>query len=455
MNNLEYPELPERLAAALRLQGRDFYDRPDFVPSRRLPDGKSKWDVVKSFKAARKSLGLTSALTQYLEYLVGRTEDQDWRPGSCPIVFSPVASAVAFFDVDARQINTYERDLAALGLLTRHDSGNRRRYEQRYKDGSLRYAYGADLSPLIERYEEIVKMVEADRQELVLRGTQIKAVKAWRRVLKDGLRKARALSIRTKVVAEASGLVESLPKTFPTKWTSIEFCALAMKLEDLCIALKAELKPYSQEKTSDQTEENFRHHNTNNTTLFHYGNCYGASPQKRTSPDRDEITLEAEPAIAGGIEKEKSRCTSNPDSPPGAEARPHAAGGGSTGIEHIRLDQVLDVSSLLMRQMIYEEAEQGGVNWAVLDRAAAQAAAFLGVSKLPWHDLRTEIGSTAAAVCIVITERHISDPQKPFNNPGGFVRGLLDRARNGKLHLHKSIFGLIKCDNSEKPGGLT
>ena len=451
---LEFSEYPLHLgmqAPGAQPKGRDFYHKADFIPSPGLPDGKSKWDVVRSFKAARKSLGLTPTLIQYLEYLVARTEEQDWRPGSCPIVFSSVGSAATFFDVEARQINNYERDLAELGLLTWHDSGNRRRYGQRHKDGSLRYAYGADLSPLIERYEEIVKMAEADRQELAFKSAQAQAIKSWRRVLKDGLRSARSLGIRSKVVEEASDRLENLPKSIPNKWTSIELCSLAMELESMCIAMKAELEPHLQGKTSDQSEENFRHHNTNNTTLYPVGTCNS----ERTSPAGDEVIPQAEPATAGGIEEESRGRVCSPDSSPGAEASQRSSSGGSTGIQHITFDQVLAVCSRLMLQMITEEAGQGGLSWAALDRAATKAAAYLGVSPALWTSLRAEIGPAAASVCIVITERRITDPVRPVENPGGFVRGMHERARKGKLHLHKSIFGLVKSDQSATASGLT
>jgi hypothetical protein len=97
-----------------------------------------------------------------------------------------------------------------------------------------------------------------------------------------------------------------------------------------------------------------------------------------------------------------------------------------------------------MRELIAEEAGQGRENWSALDRAAATAAAWIGVSPSLWATMRAQIGPAAAAVSVVLVERRMTDPDNPVSKPGGYLRGMLAKAGRGQLHLHKSIFGLSK-----------
>ncbi|MTH94993.1 replication initiation protein RepC, partial [Roseibium sp. RKSG952] len=83
--------------------------------------------------------------------------------------------------------------------------------------------------------------------------------------------------------------------------------------------------------------------------------------------------------------------------------------------------------------------------WADLVSTAQIAAAYLGINKSLWEELKAEVGAPAAAVCVVIAERRITDPRNPVRSPGAFVRGMLKRAKDGQLKLHKSVFGLEKC----------
>jgi len=36
-------------------------------------------------------------------------------------------------------------------------------------------------------------------------------------------------------------------------------------------------------------------------------------------------------------------------------------------------------------------------------------------------------------------------PDKPVRKPNGYFRSMIERAARGELHLHKSIFGILKA----------
>lgn len=434
------------MASRTRASGRDCFRSGPLKARSGLPAGKSKTDIFKVLKGARKSLGLGVPTLAYLEHLIGYTNKDDWREGGVPIVYVSVERLALELNVSVRTINTYERQLASRGLTLWSDSSNRKRYIRRAKDGTLTEVYGVVLTPIAERFSELEGYAEGDRMAAEGRLTQIGFIRSCRREINEALLRAQAIGLEGPIVEQAEAAVNKVPRTFSSRWTFIELCSLGLELDDIVSRLNAAIEPYFADKTSDQPEENVRHHNTTHTSLNPVNICNRAAP-KRTSPAGDEIILQTEPASAGGMEEVSGRRTSDHDSPPGGEDGPDAdssGSGGSTGIEHIRFDQVTDVASELMRELIAEEAGQGRENWSALDRAAANAAAWIGVSPSLWATMRAQIGPAAAAVSVVLVERRMTDPDNPVSQPGGYLRGMLAKAGRGQLHLHKSIFGLSK-----------
>lgn len=448
---LEYPQHLERQAPGAQAMSRNFSSIGALKPSSGLPEGKTKIDAIKAIKGARLSLGLSAAVLGFLDLLISYTKKEDWNAGATPVAFVPVKKMADRLGVSPKQINNYERQLGHKGLIIWNDSGNHRRYGKRDKEGNLIAGYGVVLSPIIERFSELEKMAEADRMALEMRNAEIDTIRALRRILKDRLAFAEAHGLQAEVISRSEATFKRIPRTFPKRISFIELCSLRLDAEQAAVELKELIDPLFSEESSDQSEQNFRHQYTDNTRQNPFRDCNS----ERTSPAGDEVVPQAEPADAGGIEEESRGWVRSPDNSPGAEAGQSAGSGGSTGIQHITFDQVLSVCSPMMVDMISEEAGKRGLNWTALDRATSQAAVFLGVNPALWTSLRAEIGPAAAAVCIVIIERRFTDPVRPVTNPGGFVRGMQERARKGKLHLHKSIFGLMKSGQSAAGSGLT
>ncbi|UES60096.1 hypothetical protein GFK91_30615 (plasmid) [Roseibium aggregatum] len=434
------------MASRKRASGRDCFRSGPLKARSGLPVGKLKTDIFKVLKGARKSLGLGIPTLTYLEHLIGYTNKDDWREGGVPIVYVSVERLALELNVSVRTINTYERQLASRGLTLWSDSGNRKRYARRAKDGTLTEVYGVVLTPIAERFSELEGYAEGERMAAEGRLTQIGFIRSCRREINETLLRAQSIGLQGPIVEQAEAAVNKVPRAFSSRWTFIELCSLGLELEDIETRLNAAIEPCFADKTSGQPEVNVRLHNTTHTSLNPVNISNRAAP-KRTSPAGDEAIPQAEPAHAGGMEEESRGRALSSDSPAGGEDGPDAdssGSGGSTGIEHIRFDQVTDVASELMRELIAGEAGQGRENWSALDRAAATAAAWIGVSPSLWASMREQIGPAAAAVSVVLVERRMTDPDNPVSKPGGYLRGMLAKAGRGQLHLHKSIFGLSK-----------
>jgi replication initiation protein RepC len=49
-----------------------------------------------------------------------------------------------------------------------------------------------------------------------------------------------------------------------------------------------------------------------------------------------------------------------------------------------------------------------------------------------------------AAVCVVLIDQAIHRQDNPVRKRNGYFRSMLRKAERGELHLHKSVFGILK-----------
>ena len=69
----------------------------------------------------------------------------------------------------------------------------------------------------------------------------------------------------------------------------------------------------------------------------------------------------------------------------------------------------------------------------------------LGISEHAWNEAKSVLGNQMAAVAFaVIAEKHASGEVR---SPGGYLRGMVEKARIGTLNLDRTIFGLAQNQN--------
>jgi hypothetical protein len=81
-----------------------------------------------------------------------------------------------------------------------------------------------------------------------------------------------------------------------------------------------------------------------------------------------------------------------------------------------------------------------GLGWHEIIHAAEKILPLLGISEHAWHEACGSLGRTGAALCILIADARAEE----ITSYGGFLRACVRKAEDGKLFLHKSIFGLMK-----------
>ncbi|WP_317152404.1 replication initiation protein RepC [Sphingopyxis indica] len=177
-----------------------------------------------------------------MRHYVLRTSDEDYLEGRICAVWAQVCRTARVLNLSPRSINYAERELETAGFLVRSTGNNGSRSGDRC-NGRITWAAGANLGPLIQRYQELLGKAQAMR----LRNRAIDQCKAEIRQINRAIRKSE--------VAEAKTLAaDILPDGRTARINDLE------RLEDIKTALAAvlvELEPCpGARKTSDRSEEN-------------------------------------------------------------------------------------------------------------------------------------------------------------------------------------------------------
>jgi len=80
-------------------------------------------------------------------------------------------------------------------------------------------------------------------------------------------------------------------------------------------------------------------------------------------------------------------------------------------------------------------------NWSDLHQTAAQLGPMIGVSERIWARANAELGAQAATTALVLVfDKHCTGEVK---SPGGYLRGMIEKAQAGALHLDRSFYGRL------------
>ena len=55
----------------------------------------------------------------------------------------------------------------------------------------------------------------------------------------------------------------------------------------------------------------------------------------------------------------------------------------------------------------------------------------------------------AATICVALSGHAVQRKDSSVRQPNGYFRSMLRKAEGGELHLHKSVFGILKRDRGQ------
>ncbi|MBU0780655.1 MAG: replication protein C [Alphaproteobacteria bacterium] len=216
--------------------------QPHFCPVRRR-------DLLAAVNTAAKDLGLRPASVVVIDALLSCLPCKDPKTGTdspiTPLTLLTVYAANATLcfrakGITDRQLRRHLETLEDVGLITRKDSANGKRFPIQ-RSGKVIGAFGIDLSPLLARSAEIIELAHRRRDDAAeLRG------------LRSCIQSLRITCLGLDVDTEATNFLDSIRNILRRATTTvIEARAIISKLKGIIAAACAVTRPV---QTSNETE---------------------------------------------------------------------------------------------------------------------------------------------------------------------------------------------------------
>ncbi len=369
-----------------------------------LLDGSTPGQALATFKRTAAHLGL-SAVRDLVDQLMAFTQPQDWQAGSRPIVWPSNAILADRLDVCQRQVRRLLGRLVDAGIIVPVDGPEGRRWGRRDPSGRIIEAYGFDLSPLAVRYGEFLAIAEKAESERKARGALRRRLTIARKAIQQlaetavehalgdrdwlaWLQQARAIA--AEAVAEGTPLA-----TLEADVADLE----RRRAEGETVLINA----LRVKESSAEDQNVLPITTTNQPPADKSATCTSDSEKGSNSP------IERAPI---------GTSDASPDEPPAATPR-----------------FVVRVSRPLQDQLLTSSP-----TWSDIVEAADRLRHQLGISRAAWIDACHTLGRYHAATAVAI----IAAKGDSIRSPGGYLRGMIARGREGELYLLRSLHGLAE-----------
>lgn len=396
----------ERIASVIGRRMGSFTQNSANLKRAREDRGVNRWALYKQLCLAKSVFRLNDRSLAVLSSLLSFLPEDEISAKNGLIVFP--SNRQLSLRAHGMPESTLRRHLAALveaGFIERKDSPTRKRYAHKDKDGSIELAFGFSFAPLLARAEEISAAAE----------TLINEQKRLKR-LRDELSVCRReITMRFETIpAEArSHTLQALFSRFrsivdaiPRRASAADLAAIRAELDALCHELDNYL-------------------NNNENVQFLSGNA--AQNERQHNESLTESHIESE--------KEKSIDLKDPY--PGSSQQqenqmPRPA------MSEIPLDMVLRTCP-----DICDYAPKGIHSWRDLIKASAIVSRFLGITKSAYLEASQVMGAERLSSLIA----WILQKSASIQSPGGYLRALTEKVREGKFTFTSPFMALLSANN--------
>jgi replication initiation protein RepC len=407
-----------------------------------LPNGVSHWDLMHLVKDVGPHVGFTPKMIALLEYYVRFTREGDWQAGGRPIVYQSQAKTAMYFRVSERQIQRLETMLFERGTLTWDTAANNKRFGVRSESGELLYASGVDLAPLAALREELEKKKEEIRLADAAWFETKRQISWYRGRIRSLIAEAADHAGLERAAAEAQHAYNGIDEHIRTY----------MDLAHLRELLKAHVDVYT---TLSQAIENH---------MPASADCgYNSEVTSNMSPTDDQNVVHIYSTNKNQFSKENTSSPSDGKASEGSVAassgtEPQHRAGGEAYKEEWIAALAAEKSRISWKQVLAACSERfkdrfpmtgRPLGWPDITNAAYDLLPTLGISKSAWVEACMILGRDGAALAVMIIDRKMQDTANTIKNPGGYLRAMTTRAKEGKLNLHGSVFGLLKRDGEK------
>jgi replication initiation protein RepC len=374
------------------------------VAAKSIPEGTTveKWKAFRSIREARDLLGATDRSLAILNALLSFHRDSELSGDGTLVVWPSNEQLMA--RANGMPPTTLRRHLAVLvdcGLIIRRDSPNGKRFARKGRGGEIEQAYGFDLSPIVARAEEFEQLAEAVQAEkkafkvskerlTLLRRDVVKMIDAG---IEEGVpgNWGRISQIYQEIIGR-------LPRTAPRQVVE----SLCEELQNLWTEVHEILELFTKTQNMDANE-------------FHSGRHIQNSKPDSISESETGSRKEDE---ASGTPTENDNLRSLPK-------------------RELPLGIVLDACKG------WRDLAKGGEisNWRDFLAAAEAGRVMLGISPSAWREACEVLGERHATITLAAIYQRADQ----IGSPGGYLRSLTDKAREGKFSAWPMIMALLNA----------
>ncbi|MBL3705957.1 replication protein C [Sulfitobacter sp. BDSS02] len=378
-------------------------------------------------------IGLKAGDMMLLDTLGAFTQAQDWEEGQRPIVWASNAYLMEQTGFSLSALKRHARRLAEIGVISFQDSPNGKRWGRRDAEGRIVEAYGFDLSPLsarVEEFEELHTELQAERELCQRLKRQITVA---RRMIRARI-EAAVSSALCGPWTRFTGLFEELLDRLPSRHEASEQLARlltwfrelqerveAAYLKATEVVLPVENTPETNEQVSKKTRR--------------------MNPREVISDPHILITNQLNPVTCNSSEKEEVEAVV-----PNAQPEDQVDRELEDWVAAVRKKRAaLDLPTVMQAcpEFASWARNMGGFlkDWGDLHRVAGQLRPMIGVSEHAWNVAQGRLGKqVATAALALVFEKHCAGE---VSSPGGYLRGMVEKAGAGELHLERSFYGRL------------
>ena len=110
-----------------------------------------------------------------------------------------------------------------------------------------------------------------------------------------------------------------------------------------------------------------------------------------------------------------------------------------------RLPELYGVASAEFQAILDDGRDpRGEIGARGFSNAASTMARILRVHPSAWNAACETLGPFGAALALLVIDRNRTHPRHPVHNPGGALRAMVARARDGTLRLEASLFAILR-----------
>ncbi len=399
----------------------------------------TKAEVAITLKKAAPAMGIDGTAYHILDILIGLTRADDWKQDRRPLVAISNEKLAEYVRRSTRTVIRALKRLVEAGILAYRDSSTGRRFIYRNDaSGEIDRGYGFDFSPARQRIAEIKQIGDAFQARLRAEQEAKRTVNRLSRAIVDACRTGQSDGVDCEVY------LQELTALMDTPMMVVE---RAEKISELYEVVIADLAAAQEGET--QTADN-----SDKTTAMSGDHDIDVTPYNITTPLTPINSKQRQPSYDGysntnfasneaqkiALEKDQSSKFS-------------AKSNGTTQLQsqqETQLDNGLSehlsaISIGLIDSATAQTQEILGMpfsSWFDLLQSAEQLRLAIGLSEDGWKQAILTLGERmAAAVLVVTVEKTLRDPEG-ISRPAGYFRACVDRAKDGKLALHKSLYGL-------------